>query len=250
VGKLRLSDPVSTAANTSADPSVPTYLVAPSALLRSGIEHSLSRSQFQVVASVGSFEDLTHRVAHEGDAALFLVDATRRHDEALRDLKSFTAKHPGARGVMLVETCEPENLLSAYKQGIDGYLTTSVSEEALRAYLSLIMMGEAVISSSALAAMRDTAQLWHSAEAGNSGEPWDGIDRRNRHGLSFREASILRCLMEGGSNKVIARKCDIAEATVKVHLKSICRKLNVNNRTQAALWAKAHLHGIERRSNR
>ena len=54
--------------------------------------------------------------------------------------------------------------------------------------------------------------------------------------LSPREKSILRCLIEGDSNKCIARKIDIAEATVKVHVKAILRKVRVQNRTQAAIW--------------
>ena len=58
--------------------------------------------------------------------------------------------------------------------------------------------------------------------------------------LSPRENSILRCLIEGDSNKCIARKIDIAEATVKVHVKAILRKIRVQNRTQAAIWAMNH----------
>jgi two-component system, NarL family, nitrate/nitrite response regulator NarL len=44
-------------------------------------------------------------------------------------------------------------------------------------------------------------------------------------------------LLNGDANKVIARKVDIAEATVKVHVKAILRKIRVQNRTQAAIWA-------------
>ena len=54
--------------------------------------------------------------------------------------------------------------------------------------------------------------------------------------LSPREMAILRHLIEGNSNKSIARKIDIAEATVKVHVKAILRKIRVQNRTQAAIW--------------
>lgn len=54
--------------------------------------------------------------------------------------------------------------------------------------------------------------------------------------LSPREKLILRCIIEGDSNKSIARKIDIAEATVKVHVKAILRKTRVQNRTQAAIW--------------
>src|ERR1700732_5275186 len=54
--------------------------------------------------------------------------------------------------------------------------------------------------------------------------------------LSTREKLILRCLIQGDSNKCIARKINIAEATVKVHVKAILRKIRVHNRTQAAIW--------------
>ena len=46
----------------------------------------------------------------------------------------------------------------------------------------------------------------------------------------------MQCLIAGNSNKSIARKIDIAEATVKVHVKAILRKIRVQNRTQAAIW--------------
>ncbi len=60
---------------------------------------------------------------------------------------------------------------------------------------------------------------------------------RNHRGLSEREAQILDGLVKGHANKVIARTCDVTEATVKVHMKSILRKIRVDNRTQAAIWA-------------
>jgi DNA-binding NarL/FixJ family response regulator len=54
--------------------------------------------------------------------------------------------------------------------------------------------------------------------------------------LSPREKLILQCLVEGDSNKSIAKKFDSADASVKVHVKAILRKLRVHNRTQAAIW--------------
>ena len=59
--------------------------------------------------------------------------------------------------------------------------------------------------------------------------------------LSRRELVILRTLTEGASNKVIALRLVITESTVKVHMKSILRKLKLQNRTQAAIWARTHL---------
>ncbi|MDY8108787.1 response regulator transcription factor [Fulvimarina sp. 2208YS6-2-32] len=58
-----------------------------------------------------------------------------------------------------------------------------------------------------------------------------------RDTLSGRETEILLCLVDGLSNKMIARQCGITDATVKVHLKAILRKIKVQNRTQAAVWA-------------
>lgn len=55
--------------------------------------------------------------------------------------------------------------------------------------------------------------------------------------ISQREEQILQRLMVGDSNKVIAAKIGITEATVKVHLKSLLRKIGATNRTQAAIWA-------------
>lgn len=63
--------------------------------------------------------------------------------------------------------------------------------------------------------------------------------------LSEREAQILDGLVKGHANKVIARMCDITEATVKAHMKSILRKIRVANRTQAAIWALEHGYPAE-----
>jgi DNA-binding NarL/FixJ family response regulator len=60
--------------------------------------------------------------------------------------------------------------------------------------------------------------------------------------LSRRETLILRMLMQGASNKVIARNLVITESTVKVHMKAILRKLRLQNRTQAAIWARNNVN--------
>ena len=62
--------------------------------------------------------------------------------------------------------------------------------------------------------------------------------------LSRRELVILRTLTEGASNKIIARKLVITESTMKVHMKAILRKLRLQNRTQAAIWAPTHLDDL------
>ena len=73
-------------------------------------------------------------------------------------------------------------------------------------------------------------------EVGN-GATDGALSIRIPHGLTEREEQVLRGLVKGHSNKVIARNCGVAEATIKVHIKSLLRKLRVANRTQAAIWA-------------
>ena len=58
--------------------------------------------------------------------------------------------------------------------------------------------------------------------------------------LTERERQTLQCLANGDSNKLIARRLDISEGTVKVHLKTLMRKIAAGNRTQAALWARSN----------
>ncbi len=63
------------------------------------------------------------------------------------------------------------------------------------------------------------------------------INTANSHGLTEREVQILQCLVQGDSNKMIANRLGITEATVKVHMKGLLRKISATNRTQAAIWA-------------
>lgn len=86
------------------------------------------------------------------------------------------------------------------------------------------------------AAVAACASVFGAADAAGARERTPQNPTRNL-GLSERETQILRCLIEGCANKLIARRLDIAEATVKVHIKGLLRKINVSNRTQAAIWA-------------
>jgi two-component system, NarL family, nitrate/nitrite response regulator NarL len=67
---------------------------------------------------------------------------------------------------------------------------------------------------------------------------------RNFHSLSKREEQILKGLIVGHSNKMLARTCDVTEATIKVHMKSILKKIRATNRTQAAIWALERGYGV------
>jgi len=117
-----------------------------------------------------------------------------------------------------------------------------MDRDALLKALELVMLGETFIASALVLTMLEGTGQAHGSRPGMPPALSPANDTASSpHNLSTREVEILRGLMEGESNKVIARKLDIAEATIKVHVKAILRKVRVQNRTQAALWASAHL---------
>jgi two-component system nitrate/nitrite response regulator NarL len=129
-----------------------------------------------------------------------------------------------------------------------------ITADQLIKSLELIVTGEAVIYplSAVCGARTQQAEVAIHTEpvaaetCGRVAErdpSYEGLPRGTiARGLSSRELAILRTLMEGASNKVIARKLVITEATVKVHMKAILRKLSLQNRTQAAIWARNYLN--------
>lgn len=119
----------------------------------------------------------------------------------------------------------------ALRGGADAYLEKSMSSESLLRALHLVMLGEVVypthIASLLIAGANERPSPVPTAARaeGAGGE------------LSKREIQILRCLLAGQSNKAIARHLQITESTVKMHFKNVMRKINAQNRTQAAVWA-------------
>jgi two-component system nitrate/nitrite response regulator NarL len=126
--------------------------------------------------------------------------------------------------------------------GVDGFCLTASSRDVLIKSLELVMLGETILPASLvclmLHGMRSSAAPQLPVNRAMT-EP--NVSGSRANSLSAREAEILSCIMGGAPNKVIARKLDVAEATVKVHVKAILRKVGAANRTQAAMWATTHL---------
>jgi two-component system nitrate/nitrite response regulator NarL len=136
------------------------------------------------------------------------------------------------RGVKIVVLAnEADSLEIDHDQiaALSGVFTYGLSTDAFVRSLHLICSGERVFPRNLL--LRPKPQ----APSSRTGRRSDG-DR-----LSPREREVLAHLVAGHSNKVIARHLGTAEATVKVHLKSLLRKIQVENRTQAAIWALSNL---------
>jgi two-component system nitrate/nitrite response regulator NarL len=221
---------------------VTTVLICRNNLLRTGIGHILSGTRF--ILSDGIDE------ASEGLAAfadkvpvLFLICESLSVDDYIANVEMLKAQCSSARVVILVDGLEPRALVQLCQAGLDGFCPTAMDHHALIKALELIMLGEVFIPASiGLSLMEEIsskslAKLEGSAPLGAANDSAMVLNK-----LSDREAQILRCLTQGASNKLIARELGVAEATVKVHVKAILRKMKALNRTQAAMWAAGYLN--------
>ena len=204
--------------------SITTFLIDSNKLFREGMKLLFDGTPFQVVGEAGSVRE---GIGSAGAVpALVLVDTVSGSEEEVEAMRALRAEHPGLRIVVLTSDLCTRRLSGALGAGADGYLMKDIACESLMQSLKLVMMGEKVFPT-------------HLAEllvSGRTEEIGAEVPAR-RKGLSQREVQILRCLLNGNSNKLIANHLGITEATVKVHLKSLLRKINASNRTQAAIWA-------------
>jgi len=219
---------------------VRTLLVEPNALLREGLRRILSETTYAPSVAAGTIEEVLSQCAPDSGTVVLVVDTSRDHEGICRQTKLLKEQNPNAKVVMLVEHYDLTQVLAAFRSGADAYLKKSISYEVLVKSLDLVLLGEAIVPGAILDLLRDQeAQAEQSKQASAPEAPQELSPPAK--GLSVRETVILRCLMDGDSNKIIARKFDITEATVKVHVKAILRKIQAKNRTQAAIWAASHL---------
>ena len=214
-------------------------LVGKSILLREGLARILRSANFRILASVSCADDLLPS-EHQLHQPLFLVVHTGDDfDAAVEQIELFRDQHPGARIAIVADHYRLCELVSAFRAGANGYFVDVMACDVFIKSIELVMMGETIFPPAFLSFVLDP-EGDRLGQAAPRDENSQAILIRNENTLapqlSTRENSILRCLIEGDSNKCIARKIDIAEATVKVHVKAILRKIRVQNRTQAAIW--------------
>jgi two-component system nitrate/nitrite response regulator NarL len=155
-----------------------------------------------------------------------LVIVVHEGDEISRAVLNQVREGAGGKVILLLR----ESRIGVSRElleDVDGVVNDEVSTESLLQALRMIQRGERVVP-------RHLAQSL--TKPGSS----VGEVRQKEKGpgsLSPREQEIVRRLVRGESNKVIAHGLSITEATVKVHLKAVLRKISVDNRTQAAIWA-------------
>lgn len=126
----------------------------------------------------------------------------------------------------------------------EGFRITPPREEAGHAGAGPVQGSSAPTSRVSLAESEGLGLSGHHESTRTNSQTQDVISGSPQvAGLSARELAVVKKLREGASNKDIAKKLNIVESTVKVHLRACYRKIGVHNRTQAAIWAAANLPG-------
>jgi two-component system nitrate/nitrite response regulator NarL len=223
-----------------------TVLVDQRALFREALAGLLSKARYSAIESVASVADVPPDLPADSDALLFIVNADAcqgsADDLVPRDVAALRQQYPHAHLVVLGPCVDTRDVMAALQAGADAYILETLTPDALVKSLELIMLGATVLPAEFSHAMRE-AKNWASLGAAAPSAPMLSSDATPRHParLSDMEARVLARLTVGACNKEIARSAGLAEATVKTHIKAILRKINVRNRTQAALWAVKHL---------
>jgi two-component system nitrate/nitrite response regulator NarL len=210
-----------------------TFLVDRSRLFREGLKTFLADSPFPVAGEATELSEALTELRNGSHASLIILDFAEGSPPDLDAIHGIRQAAPEAKVVLLAGEISATKLTQALDAGIDACLVKDISADALIKYLGLVMAGEKVFPV-------ELAKLLIEGKM----EPRPRGKISSPNGLSQREIEILGCLINGDPNKVIANRLRITEATVKVHLKGLLKKINAANRTQAAMWAVQN--GIER----
>lgn len=194
-------------------------------LFRKGVSQLIALSdQLHLIGEASSGEEGLE-LARALEPDLILLDLNMRGMNGIETLRALREADLAARILILTVSDAADDLVAAIRAGADGYLLKDMEPEELLARIVEALSGRIVISESLngllARSLRDEAQ---AAE-------------RSLAPLTDRERDILGCLASGLSNKLIARDLNIAEGTVKVHIKNLLKKLKFRSRLEAAVWA-------------
>ncbi len=229
-------------------------LVHPNRLFSDGLKKICENGRYKLIYAGGSYGHFHSDHGRASEAAVFIVGGPNAAEnvQALRTYYS--------RSIILLVggDGQDEEINQSMAAGANCYLRETTSGDLLLKTLDIFTQKEVVLCadfacqksprSEPSASSMPLAEIAVSGSAPNNLEfngfasslPDSPTIAPQGLQLSAQESVILRGLVEGHPNKIIANRLQITEATVKVHVKAILRKIRAKNRTQAAIWAVRH----------
>jgi DNA-binding NarL/FixJ family response regulator len=194
-------------------------------LMREGVRHVLIQIEAEVeIVDAYDWPSLFAAAAAHADVDLALVDLNMPGSPGLAGIVAFRARHPEVPLVVLSASESARDIQAVLDAGALGYIPKASPQAVMLNALQLVLAGGVYVPPLLL----DAAPGLHASQVAD-------FSALAQTGLTTRQTEVLRLLLKGSPNKVIARTLDLTEGTVKLHVAAIFRALNVNNRTEAVL---------------
>ncbi|HGN0460363.1 TPA: two-component system response regulator NarL [Proteus mirabilis] len=193
-------------------------------MLRNGVKQLLSLDTTLTVVGEAGDGIQGVKLAEELAPDLILLDLNMPGMNGFETLDQLRLRSLSGRIVVFSVSNYSDDLITALKRGADGYLLKDMEPEELLAALKQAAAGKMVVNPTLTPILAQSLR-----EDRSEGE-------RDIDQLTPRERDILKLIAQGLSNKMIARKLDITESTVKVHVKHLLKKMKLKSRVEVAVW--------------
>lgn len=209
---------------------IKVFLVDDHTLVREGFAKMLElEADMEVVGQAATSEEAVTLVK-KVNPDIVLMDVRLSGTTGIEATKRIKEESPKVEVIILSMYNEDEYVFEAIKAGASGYVLKDISKDDLVRAIRVVHSGESLIQPSlAKKVLKEFAHL--------ATEPPQSQTKTPLRQLSERELEVLRFVSNGKSNKQIADSLLISETTVKAHLRSVFRKLEVNDRAQAVAYA-------------
>ena len=207
-------------------------------IFRHGLRDSMSVDDDIEVVGEAADGDMALQLAHELAPRVMLTDVNLPGMNGLQLVQRLRKEAPGVRAVILTAYDDEEQLFHAIRSGAHAYFSKEVSPDRIAQVVRQVSQGQYVVGDTVMSEEEITLWLLRASErfTVTSGDELSEAYVP----LSPREMEIIRYITRGLSNKMIAHRLGISHQTVKNHMTSILRKLDVEDRTQAAIYAIRH----------
>lgn len=169
---------------------------------------------------------------------LVVLDVRMPGMRGVETVKSFKDTYADQKVALMSGVAERDEIQSFLDAGADGFFPKTMTGKDLLSAIQSLYSGQTYIPLEK-GSDKIMPSYYSDLPKANSEADQKEIEALRKLRFSTREKEVLSYLVEGVSNKEIARALDIQVVTVKLHMRGICKKLNAQNRTQAALKARA-----------
>lgn len=194
-------------------------------MIREGLKQLLELDgTMKVIAEANDGEECLNLLNKKIHPDILLLDINMPKKNGIEVLEYIKQNKIPVKVLILTVHNEVEYLLKAVDIGIDGYLLKDSSYDELKEAIDVVISGNTYIQPSLLPALNESMEDY-------------ALDKEKIECLTKRELDVLRLISKGCSNKKISDELTISERTVKNHISHIFRKIDVQDRTQAAVFA-------------